>query len=29
MRIHEFSIEKMVHGIVTLQERYGTMVANI
>ena len=29
MRIHEFSIDKMVHGMVTLQERYETMTDNI
>ena len=29
MRIHKFNIEKMVHGMVTLQEQYGTMTDNI
>ena len=29
MRIHGFSIEEMVHGMVTLQEQYGIMIDNI
>ena len=29
MRIHGFSIEEMVHGMVALQERYGIMTDNI
>ena len=29
MRIHELSVVKMVNGMVTLQELYGTMGNNI
>ena len=29
MRIHEFNIEEMVHGMVALQKQYGTMTDNI